>query len=111
MEKLSFWISGVHGAARANAGYHILNSSMTNNNKMGLEVIGIHSLYKSETAGEFLSENNYTFLAGIDTGETANNYAVTAWPTYYLIDKNGYLVWGPKHAPPSEKQIESLLKD
>jgi len=80
-------------------------------NKMGLQVIGIHSLRDSESAGEFLSENNYTFLAGIDTGETASNYAVAAWPTYYLIDKNGRLTWGPKHAPPSENQIESLLKD
>jgi thiol-disulfide isomerase/thioredoxin len=80
-------------------------------NKMGLEVIGIHSLRKSETADEFLSKNNYTFLIGIDTGETAHNYAVTVWPTYYLIDKQGQLIWGPKHSPPSEKQIESLLKD
>lgn len=80
-------------------------------NKMGLEVVGIHSYKKSETADQFLTENNYTFLVGIDTGDTAHNYAVTAWPTYYLIDKKGHLVWGPEHKPPSDKQIESLLKD
>ena len=80
-------------------------------NSMGLEVIGIHSLRASETAGEFLRDNNYTFLVGIDTGETANNYSVTGWPTYYLIDKQGLLVWGPQHAPPSEEQIELLLAE
>ena len=78
---------------------------------IGLEVIGIHSLRDSATASEFLSKNNYTFLLGIDTGETATNYSITGWPTYYLIDKQGRLVWGPKHSPPSEEQIESLLKD
>jgi thiol-disulfide isomerase/thioredoxin len=78
-------------------------------NSKGLEVIGIHSFRDSETAGEFLRDNNYTFLLGIDTGETANNYSITSWPTYFLIDKKGLLVWGPKHAHPSEELIESLL--
>ena len=78
---------------------------------MGLEVVAIHSSHKSDETDEFLSENNYTFLVGVDTGETADNYVITGWPTYYLIDKKGCLVWGPKHTPPSEKQIESLLKD
>jgi thiol-disulfide isomerase/thioredoxin len=72
-------------------------------NKMGLEVVGIHSLRDSETAGEFLMKTNYTFLVGIDTGETANNYAVTICPTYYLIDKQGQLAWGPKHTPTFRK--------
>lgn len=79
--------------------------------EMGLEVVAIHSSHKSDGTDEFLSENNYTFLVGVDTGETANNYAVTIWPTYFLIDKKGRLAWGPKHTPPSENQIESLLKN
>ncbi len=80
-------------------------------NSKGLEVIGIHSLRDSEKADEFLRDNNYTFLFCIDTGETANNYSVTSWPTYYLIDMKGLLVWGPKHAHPSEEKIESLLAE
>jgi len=77
----------------------------------GLVVIGIHSAFRTEKTAAFLTENNYTFPTGIDPGHIAKDYAVTGWPTYYLIDKKGRLAWGPKHAPPSEKLIESLLKD
>ena len=76
-----------------------------------LAVIGIHSAFRTEELTSFLAENNYTFPVGIDTGDTANNYSVRGWPTYYLIDKQGHLAWGPQHMPPSEEQIESLLKD
>jgi len=77
----------------------------------GLTVIGIHSAFRTKGMAAFITENNYTFPTGIDTGHAAKDYAVTGWPTYYLIDKEGQLVWGPKHSPPSEKQVESLLKD
>lgn len=76
-------------------------------NKMGLEILGIHSARKADpaTIADFLNKNNYTFLAGIDTGETAANYAVSGWPTFYLIDKEGCLVWGPSYEPPPEKKL------
>jgi thiol-disulfide isomerase/thioredoxin len=77
----------------------------------GLEVIGIHSLRDSEEASQFMSENNYTFRVGLDTGQTADDYSITSWPTYYLIDRQGRLVWGPEHSLPSEEHIESLLED
>lgn len=77
----------------------------------GLAVIGIHSAFRTEKTADFIAENNYTFPTGIDTGNTAKSYKVKAWPTYYLIDKQGRFAWGPKHAPPSEKLIKSLLED
>ncbi len=82
-------------------------------NKMGLEILGIHSARKADSAkiADYLNKNNYTFLVGIDTGDTAANYAVRSWPTYYLIDKTGRLIWGPSSQPPPEKKIESLLRD
>lgn len=77
----------------------------------GLAVIGIHSAFRTEQTTAFIADNNYTFPTGIDPGHIAKNYGVTGWPTYYLIDKEGHIIWGPKHAPPSSKLIESLLKD
>jgi len=77
----------------------------------GLVVIGIHSAFRTEQTADFIAEHNYTFPIGIDTGHIAKDYVVTGWPTYYLIGKEGQLAWGPKHSLPSEKQIESLLKD
>jgi thiol-disulfide isomerase/thioredoxin len=77
----------------------------------GLEVIGIHSLKDSEKAADFISRNKYSFRTGLDTDRTAKSYSVTGWPTYYLIDKQGRLAWGPEHSAPPEKLIESLLAE
>ena len=77
----------------------------------GLEVIGIHSLQASEKAADFINENNYTFRTGLDTNETADSYKITGWPTYYLIDKQGNLAWGPEHSAPPEDLIKALLAE
>jgi thiol-disulfide isomerase/thioredoxin len=77
----------------------------------GLEVIGIHSLKDSEKAADFISQNKYSFRTGLDTDRTAKSYSVTGWPTYYLIDKQSRLAWGPEHSAPPEKLIESLLAE
>ena len=77
----------------------------------GLAVIGIHSAFRTKKAAAFIAENNYSFPTGVDPGNIAKDYGIAAWPTYYLIDKQGAVVWGPEHAPPSERLIKSLLKD
>jgi hypothetical protein len=47
----------------------------------------------------------------IDRGETAKRYVVDAWPTYFLIDKTGKVVWGFVHDPPALSQIQELLSN
>lgn len=76
----------------------------------GLVVIGIHSSYRTEKTEKFIAENHYTFPIGIDNGQTAEDYYIRAWPTYCLIDKQGYLAWGPESGVPPDNIIESILK-
>ncbi len=76
----------------------------------GLVVIGIHSTNDSEKLGEFLKEKKITFAVGVDKGATTKNYAIGAWPTYFLIDKTGKVVWGFSAEPPKGSQIEELLR-
>jgi RNA polymerase sigma factor (sigma-70 family) len=76
----------------------------------GLVVIGVHSANDSENVGDFLKEKGYTFPVVIDKGDTVKQYAVEAWPTYFLIDKSGKVAWGFEHDPPKESQIEELLR-
>jgi thiol-disulfide isomerase/thioredoxin len=76
----------------------------------GLVVIGVHSANESEKAADVLKEKAITFAVAIDRGSTAEHYAVEAWPTYFLIDKSGKVVWGFAHEPPKESQIEELLR-
>lgn len=75
----------------------------------GLAVVGIHSSSRTEGMADFIAQNNITFPIGIDPGRIADDYSVNAWPTYYLIDKQGRIAWGPQHGLPSERQIQSLL--
>ena len=78
----------------------------------GLEVLAIHSarVGNFKKVPEFLRTNQYEFSVGLDDGyDTEANYAVQAWPTYYLINKQGHLVWGPSHAVPSDAMLLELL--
>jgi thiol-disulfide isomerase/thioredoxin len=75
----------------------------------GLQVIGIHSINDSESVGEFLKDKKITFAVAVDKGETAQRYAVQTWPTYFLIDKAGKVVWGFSSDLPPESKIEELL--
>jgi thiol-disulfide isomerase/thioredoxin len=76
----------------------------------GLVVIGVHSSNGGEKLAEFLKEKKVTFPVAHDTGETADRYGVESFPAYFLIDKNGKVVWAYSHSAPDEKQIVDLLK-
>jgi hypothetical protein len=40
----------------------------------------------------------------------AEQYAIQAWPTYFLINREGNVAWGFENDAPAEKWIEALLK-
>lgn len=75
----------------------------------GLVALGIHSDQSSDECEAFLEEHDYTFPVAVDSGKTAEAFAIDGWPTYFLIDRSGKLVSGFEHSPPSEEQIELLL--
>jgi thiol-disulfide isomerase/thioredoxin len=76
----------------------------------GLIVIGVHSAQGAQSVAAFLANHAYAFPVAIDTGATADRFGVEGFPTYFLIDKSGQQIWKFGHEPPSEQQIENLLK-
>lgn len=80
----------------------------------GLVVVGVHSAAiensASQSVGLVLKKHRITFPIAIDKGETADRYAIDAWPTYFLIDRTGKVIWGFSQEPPTDTQIEELLK-
>jgi len=76
----------------------------------GVVVIGVHSSFTTEGIEAFLKSKQITFPIAVDTGGTAERYAIQAWPTYYLVDKSGKIAWGGEHDPPEDAWIEELLK-
>jgi thiol-disulfide isomerase/thioredoxin len=76
----------------------------------GLVVIGIHSELDADNVAAFLEHEKLSFPITIDTGETAKNYGIDSWPTYFLIDKTGKAQLAFSSSLPSEEEIERLLR-
>ena len=64
----------------------------------------------NEAIQEIISENEYTFHVAKAKMPMLEEYAIAAIPTYFLIDKQGKLVWGPEHDTPSVEMVEELFK-
>ena len=72
-------------------------------------VIGIHSEQGSEACEEFVAKNGITFPIAIDSGKTADRFAIDSWPSMFLIDKAGKVVSGYTTNLPSDDVIADLL--
>ena len=48
---------------------------------------------------KFKKDNNYTYLSLAKADTIANKYKVPGWPTFYVIDKEGKIVWGDVGLP------------
>jgi thiol-disulfide isomerase/thioredoxin len=75
----------------------------------GLAIIAIHSANSADSCEEFIREHKFTFPVAIDSGTTAEEFAISAWPTYFLIDRAGTVVEGFNHATPTEEAIVKLI--
>ncbi len=77
----------------------------------GVVVIGVHSAEAADTCRDFVEKNGITFPIAIDSGKTAKSYAVTEWPSMFLIDKQGKFVVSFADELPADALIEKLLHD
>jgi len=76
----------------------------------GLVVIGCAAGNEKETK-EFLDRHEYHFPTGMHSYQMYLDYAIRGNPTYFLIDRNGYLAWGPENRLPTTEELSSLLKE
>lgn len=78
----------------------------------GLKIVAIHSARAGnfDKVPQFLRAHGYDVTVGLDKqSQTEANYAVQAWPTYYLINKQGCLAWGRSHELPTRETLLELL--
>ena len=59
---------------------------------------------------EFLDKHGYHFPAGMSSHQMFLDYAVRGNPSYFMIDREGYLVWGPEHRLPTAEELSNLLE-
>jgi len=59
---------------------------------------------------EFLDKHGYLFPAGMTSHQMFLDYAVRGNPSYFMIDREGNLAWGPEHRLPTAEELSSLLE-
>jgi len=62
-----------------------------------------------QEAQKILEQQGYTFAAGASNSLWLD-YAIQGNPTYFLIDRQGRLAWGPEYSLPSEEILMKLLE-
>jgi peroxiredoxin len=77
--------------------------------KSGLVVIGIHMAEESEAMSDWLKDRGVTYPVAIDKGDTAKEYSLGEFPTYFLVNGAGKVVKVLTKQPPTDQQIEELL--
>jgi hypothetical protein len=76
----------------------------------GMEVVAIHAQHTAESGIKtFLLEDRYTFPVGQGNSRLCREFWVCVLPSYYLVDRQGRLVWGPERGLPDEALLEQLL--
>jgi thiol-disulfide isomerase/thioredoxin len=81
----------------------------------GINVLAVYPLDSKEALQKFSRDKKYAYDILYNSKETAKNYYVTGYPTFFLIDKNGILResfsgYGDGTKKEIEKKIEKLLK-
>lgn len=77
----------------------------------GLVIVGVHSRSSAEE-GEQLVEKaglKLKFPVLVDEYDTENRYGVEDMPSYFLIDREGKIVWANLPTLPPRAEIEKLL--
>ncbi len=78
----------------------------------GLRIIGIDPYDKKEDdIASFLSKHGVTYMVLLGGEDVANDYHVSAYPTIYLIDKNGKVIFTQVgYAKGVEKTLDEIIK-
>jgi thiol-disulfide isomerase/thioredoxin len=77
--------------------------------EQGLVVIACAGGNEKETK-KFLDKHEYSFPVGMASYQMHLDYAVRGNPSYFLIDRNSYLVWGPEDRLPTDDELEKMLE-
>ncbi|MDR2019959.1 MAG: redoxin domain-containing protein [Treponema sp.] len=58
----------------------------------GLEILAVNVQEDRKTASAFMNQFGLSFPAALDGGGISGRYGITAFPTTYIIDREGFIV-------------------
>jgi len=78
----------------------------------GLEVIGIDPFdTKEKGLAEFLAKRGVTYTVLLEAKEIAKKYRVSAYPTLFLIDRNGKIIYNQEgYGEGVDEELEGVIK-
>ena len=76
----------------------------------GLVVLACAGGDEKETR-QYLNKHGYHFPAGMVSRQMYLDYAVRWNPSYFLIDRDGCLAWGPEARLPTDDELTKLLTE
>lgn len=93
--------------------FPILQSLNQKYKSKGLTVIGIDPFDKgSDDIKKFITKRGITYKILLDDKDVANSYNVTGYPTIYLIDKTGKIIYANSGFNEGfENKLEELIKN
>lgn len=74
----------------------------------GLVILGVYTR-KVKEAERFIEEHHIEFPVLSDPSDTADRFGIGEQPSFFLIDRQGKVVWGNLSALPATAEIEKLL--
>ncbi|MDX2146281.1 MAG: TlpA disulfide reductase family protein [Planctomycetota bacterium] len=59
----------------------------------------------------FMRQNKYTYKLLLNAETIAPKFQVSGWPTFYVLDQNGKVLWSAAgHSPAHEKEIAEVIE-
>ena len=77
--------------------------------KKGLVVVGVHQHYEKNQIEKQIADSKLDFPILLDDGQTAERYA-TAFPSYFLIDREGKVASAYKPVLPSPGEMDRFME-
>lgn len=78
----------------------------------GLVIVGLHTTQGADDAAAYVAENHVPWPVGLDNDkQSATDYAVPHYPSFYLIDRTGVLRMANPYEGQLEAAIQSLLNE
>lgn len=110
---LDFWGSWCPPCRAAMPGIQKLHEKYKDK---GVAVVGMN--YERNAAAnpaKFMKDNGYTYNLVLKADTIADKYKVNGWPTFYILDRQGKVLWSavghdPSHEEQMAKVIEEALK-
>lgn len=110
---LDFWGSWCPPCRAAMPGIQRLHEKYKDR---GVAVVGMNfERNAAANPAKFMKDNGYTYNLVLKADSIADKYKVNGWPTFYILDRQGRVLWSavghdPSHEEQMAKVIEEALK-